>query len=464
MFYPGTPKQAGPPLFAAVFLLPLLAPAGRRGAFLLAVGVVAFLAVLAAALNPACVPYALAAAAVAALVLGAARAGGPRAAALANRVGAGRRLHGRRRPAGRVRPLLRPDGAGPPAARRRPDPGRRLPRAGRGARLRPRAFSWPKAALGLASVNPLRLSPVESTTALVWDRAEPLRGWGERWPPAALALGTLALALFALAGLLPHRARAAAARDPLVRLLLAGLALWLGLKYSMTFWIAGLSRAGHHTGLLSVYGRYVLLRCELLLLFACLAAAIARLFLALEARSGRAARRAAAAGLAAGWLLPALGLAAGVLVGGFPVVPTTDRFAPTPDDLRLADWLADNVPPEKGNVVLAAFTFTAGPGDVERYVFPVKGGYALALRDPHHNFRFLLPCLEGDGMTNYRQHVLDALDAHWCRENGVRYFYANPEGLADNPGLAAAVEDGRLQPRHREGDSCVYELAEEAIP
>jgi hypothetical protein len=472
VLYPGTPKQAGPPLFAAICLLPLLGPIGRRGTFILAVGVVAFLAVLAVALNPACGPYTAVATVVAGVIFaqrGRANLQLPRWQTAAGLVGAG--LIG----AGLVfacdlyyRPLLRDllGSGSPPAPVPVPDS---KPGPDTGASIsapvtQPARFSWSKAAVGLVSVNPLALSPVESTTGLVWDRGEPLRGWGDRWPSGAIVFGAFGLILFALAGLLPPQTRAKAIRDPLVHVLLAGLALWLGLKYVMTFWIAGLSRADHLTGLLSVYGRYLLLRCEFLLLFTFLAAGGTRLFLTLEARSSRAARRTAAAGAVAFWLLPAHGLSIGVLVTGFPVVPTTDRFMVTPDDVKLAAWLADNVPPDKGNIGLAAFTFTAGPNDIERYIFPLGGGHALPLYGRHYNFRFFLPNLEGDGGTGYRQHVHDGFDPRWCRANDVRYFYATPDGLARNPGLARAVGDGRLRLVHQEGDSCVYEVAEETVP
>jgi hypothetical protein len=122
------------------------------------------------------------------------------------------------------------------------------------------------------------------------------------------------------------------------------------------------------------------------------------------------------------------------------------------------------VPPEKGNIGLACFTFHAALDGVEHYVVPLGGGYAIALNDPHFNFRFLLTGLENNGPADYLEHVHDRLDVRWCRENEVRYFYATADGLKKNPGLAAAVGDGRLRPLHREGDSCVYELAEGASP
>src|SRR5262249_50295559 len=52
LFYPGTPKQVGLPLFAAVCLLPVVAPVGRPGSLLAALGVTGLLAALAAALSP----------------------------------------------------------------------------------------------------------------------------------------------------------------------------------------------------------------------------------------------------------------------------------------------------------------------------------------------------------------------------------------------------------------------------
>jgi hypothetical protein len=463
VLYPGTPKQAGPPLCAAVCLLPLLAPVAGRVAFFVAAGVIAFLAVLAAALNPACGPYALVAALVAVVILaarGRTALGLPIPLTVAALTGLGLTA------AGLVcacdlyyGPMLRHS----PAAESGTGTGTGTGTGGT-ADAPPR-FSWAKAVGGLGWVNPISLSPVESTTALNWGPAEPLRGWGDRWPAATFPILALGLPLLALAGLLSPRTRAAVARDPIVRLLLAAVALWLGLKYAMTFLLAGLSRSEHMTGLLSVYLRYLLLRCELLLLFTGLAAACARLFLIVEARSGQAARRASVAAAVGCGLLPALGLLAGVLVSGFPIILTTDRFEPTANDIKLSAWLADNVPPNKGNIALAAFTFRASLGDVEQYIIPLEGGHAVALYDPHYNFRFAVPALEDQqGVAAYRQHVGDTLDLRWCRENEVRYFYVPAKGLAENPGLDAAVRDGRLRPLRREGDSCVYELTEGAAP
>jgi len=462
VFYPGTPKQVGPPLCAAVCLLSLLAPVAGRGAFFLAAGLVGLLAVLAAALNPACVPYALASIAVAWVVLavrGRAGLGLPRWQAVAVPAGLalvaaglvfGCDLYYR----GLLRSLL-PSGAEPAATGG--------PEAAPAAAARPPRFSWATGMRGLGSVNPVGLTPLDSTTALVWERADHLKGWTAHWPALALTVGTLAVSLCVLAELVSRQKRAAALRDPLVRFVLVALLLWPGLKYAMTIGIGGLSRADHETGLLSVYLRYLLLRCELLLLFACLAAAGARLFLTWQPRFGRGARRVAvgSAAVVACWLLPALGLWAGVEVGGFVEVPTNRRFPVTEDELKMAAWVGENVPPEKGTVGLAAWTFTVGHHDEEHHIYPLGGGHALVVYGKKYNFRFFLPALEGDGGAAYEKYVRDDFDARWCLKNNVRYFYATPDGLAKNPGLAKAVGRGTLRPLHREGDSCVYELVGE---
>jgi hypothetical protein len=459
VLYPGVPKQAGPPLCAAVCLLPLLAPVGGRTTFFLAASVVGILAVLAAALNPACVPYALVASVVAGAVLlvrGRAHLRLPfwqTAAGLAG-IGVvaaglvfGCDLYYR----SLVRGVLGQNADSGPISVPATEPTALPPR-----------FSPLQGARGLASVNPIALSPLETTTDLVWLPAERLMGWDRRWPAQTLPVAALALTLLALAGLVPRQGRAATFRDPLVRLLLAVLVMWLGLKYALTFGIAGLSRVPEHylAGLLSVYLRYLLLRCEFLLLFALVGTAGARLFLTLERHQANQARRAAIVVAAACWLLPALGLAAGFAVSGFAVIPTTDRFAVTEDDLRLAAWLGDNVPPEKGVVGLAAEPFTAGRDGVEHHMVALGGGHALPLYGRHYNFRFVLGELEGDNGAAYRRHVRDRLDVSWCLENGVRYFYVTPKGLAGrkNPGLERAIADGHLRPVVRFGESVLYEV------
>ncbi len=452
VFYPGTPKQAGPPLCAAVCLLPALAPVGRRGPFLMAAGVVAVLAVLAAGVNPACLLFAVVAGLVAVVVFA---ARGRTALGLASVLGVGLvagvvlvscdLYYG-----GLVQQLRPRDNATASAEDQVP-----APQGGD----RPARFSWQQGMRAAAAVNPLTLSPAASMTVLLWDRAEPIKGWDERWPARAVVPVMLLLTLLALAGLVPRRSRAAAVRDPLVRLILACVLLWLVLIYLVNFCAGGLVQPSYEEKLLAVYLRYLLLRVELLLLFACAIAASVRLYLVVERR--RVWRRAVTlGGLTVGWLVPALGLLAGVLVTGFPVVPAHDRFPVTGDDLNLAAWLGDNLPPERGDIGLAAMTFTAGPHHEEHHIYALDGGHALVLYGRCYNFRFLSPVLEGGrDIDAYEKHVRDGFDADWCLRNGIRYFYATPDGLARNPGLEKAVATGRLRLRHAEGHSCLYELA-----
>jgi hypothetical protein len=452
VFYPGTPKQAGPPLCAAVCLLPVLAPVARRGPFLIAAAAVALLAVLAAAVNPACVLFAVVAGAVAVVVFAARGRGGLGPAALLGfGLAAGALLlacdlyYG-----GLVRQLISRDNATASAEKTVP-----APEGGH----RPAWFSWQQGVRAASAVNPLGLSPVASMTVLLWDRAEPIKGWDERWPARLTVPAVLLLTLLALAGLLPRRSRAAATRDPLVRLMLACLVLWLVLKYLVNFFAGGLVQPSYEEKLLAIYLRYLLLRVELVLLFTCATAAGVRLYLTLERqRVWKAA--VVLGGLVVCWVVPALGVRAGVLVSGFQIVPAHDRFSVTADDLRLATWLGQNVPPDKGDIGLAAMTFTAGPHQEEHHIYALDGGHALVLYGRFYNFRFLSPVLEaGRDIDAYEKHVRDDFDVEWCLNKGIRYFYATPDGLTRNPGLAKAIMAGKLQLRHAEGQSCLYEVA-----
>lgn len=471
LLYPGVPKQVGPPLCAAVCLLPVLAPVARRGPFLAALALAGLLAVLAAALNPACAPFAAAATAVAAVVfayrggraLGWSRrrvllAQGALALAAAVLV-LGSDLY--------YRSLLarawRTGAAGAGAAGAAEDPAPGGPREP--------AYSLAKGMRAAATVNPVTLSPAVSTTALSYHY-DHLQGWTEKGPAYALLVLTFGAALLALVPLAAARRRSAVPAGAPAVAAVAALALRLALKYGITALAGGLTLTEELPALLSAYLRYVLLRCELLLLFACLVAAGTHLYLVLERRGRLGVRALVTAGVLLGagcWALPAAWLfvtpAARMEWTGAPTAPQSGRFPITEDDLRLTAWLDDNPPPEGGNIGLAAWTFRCGTNDCEHRIYPVGGGHALPLYGRHYNYRFLAPDFEGEeGYREYQARVRDHFDAGWCLDNRIVYFYATPEGLRQNPGLADAVKRGVLRPVHREGDSCVYAVTNGAAP
>jgi hypothetical protein len=461
LFYPGTPKQAGLPLFAAICLLPVLAPVARRGPFLTALGLTGLLAALAAALNPACLPYAALATAVAAVIFAyrAGRASGrPRwrvllaqaaLALLAGTLGLGNDPY--------YRAILTPQPQ-PQAAQESP-----------AAPASP-SFSLAKGLRALSLVNPLGLSPVVTTTD-VEDYHSHLRNWTNGWPATAFVLLTFGLAVLAFGPLAVARRRAVMPGRALAVMALACLALIVALKYGVTLVAGGLSAADPDTLLLSGYLRYLLLRCELLLLFAALVTCLTYLYLVAESRGRLQGRGRATAGVllaAACWAMPAAWLVVSpshLEWGGMPTVPRNQRFPVTPDDLHLLAWIDDNLPPAEGAVGLAAMTYRCGLNDCEHHIYPLDGGHALAVFGRHYRYRFLMPTLEGEaGMEGYERHVQDDFDPRWCLQNGIRYFYATPDGLRKNPGLAKAVQAGTLRLLHREGESAIYEVVREGAP
>jgi hypothetical protein len=461
LFYPGTPKQVGLPLFAAVCLLPVVAPVARVGPLLLALGVTGLLAALATGLNPACGPYAALATAVAAAVYvyrAGRSAGWPRWRVLTGQAAlallAGALILG-------GDPYYRALLPGRPA-----EPAPEAPAAESAASAQP-AFSLAKGLRALPLVNPLGLSPVVTPTVMSYHY-DHLKGWTEKWPSSAFVPLTFGVALLAFGPLAAARRRAALPSGALVVTALACLALCVALKYGVTLVAGGLSVAQSVTALLSGYFRYLLLRCELLLLFAALVAAGTHLYLTAESRGRLRGRARAAAGVllaAACWALPAAWLVARpprLEWAGTPTVPDNHRFPATDDDRRLLAWIEDNLPPGGGDVGLAAMTARGGVDDHEHHIYPLDGGFALVAYGRDYRFRFVMPALEGDdGVEGYEKHVRDDFDAGWCLRNGIRYFYAAPDGLRENPGLAKAVEGGRLRPLHREGASAVYEVVDD---
>jgi hypothetical protein len=466
IFYPGTPKQAGPPLCAAICLMPLVMPVARRGAFLTALAASALLPPLTVALNPACALYA-AVAVLAASALLAWRTAGPAGWSRARIVVvylalvlAGTALVlGTDRYYGPmifqvVRRATIQNGTGP-AASEAPAETMAHP-----ALLNP-AGVWPM----VKELDPVGLSPHVSTTGLSAPQLDRLAGWPQKLPQRLVVLVALGLSLLALAAHLRPAGAASAGRGrALAGVVLAGLLLWLALKLAALA-LAGMFAIDHpHGRLLQGYTRYLLLRCELLLLFTLLASSLAALFLTAQRRGFFTGRRgvAGAAALVAGcWLGPVAGLWSGIMLSGPVTVPLSNRFPVTDDDLQLVAWANENLPPEKGAIGLAAwtFSFSSGQGTVEEHMVPLGGGHAFLVYGKHHNIRFALAQLEGEAnLSGYKKHVRDEFDPDWCRTQGIRYFYATPEGLRQNPGLQQAVEKGYLRPVQSFGPSFLYEV------
>jgi hypothetical protein len=248
----------------------------------------------------------------------------------------------------------------------------------------------------------------------------------------------------------------------LTGLTLACLAFWFGLKYGLGFLTEGLSHEAAYTQLLAAYLAFIQVRCELLVLFTFLAAAGVQLYLlTLRDKRSRACWVFLAPLLLAllwGTLLP--GISDATARSGALVSPTTDFLGViTPDELQLVAWLDEHVPPEVGDVGLAAYTFRDGFDHQKCHIYPVGGEQAVVLYGRHHNFRFGLPGLESQAdVTSYLRHVKERFDAEWCLQNRIHYFFVSQSSLSLNPGLRDALRSGQLKPVKRSKTAGIYQV------
>lgn len=471
--YSATPRQLTMALLPAVGVLPVLAPARGGYSFAAAGAVVAVLGILAGAMNPACVPFAAFTVLVAltTFVVRARRALGQhlaKAFALhAGLVGVAALLvlgcdqyYGPR-----LRHALGRSAAPPPVAS---DAGPE------GGGLAPLAPPSPQPEVGFSLAAGLRaLAPVkvlglaENATLTRGGRNEEVLGWTGHWPYQGLPGFGLAAAAV-LAGLVVARRRrgqALPAGVALLTLFALGCGLtWLACKAATLFMIGGLISAGAEPEILRVYLGFMLLRWDLVLLFAVLCAA--GLSLHLLAEKARPGRR---------LLLPLAGVLAGLLLAtgigsgrwpraGEPVLSPEPMYVVTADDLTLVDWCDKHLPRERGLIGMAAGVGRTGVNREEEHVTGVGGVSAFLLRGKQGNYCFTVRSLEGarwyDG---YSRHVRDNFDPGWCLENGVRYFYVSPVGRRINPGIDRAIETGRLRELHAAGESGVYEVVGEGV-
>jgi hypothetical protein len=309
------------------------------------------------------------------------------------------------------------------------------------------------------------LSPNRTATAV--GIAGEASAWPGRSPYAALPALAVGAACAAVGLALWRRRRASlpAAVAPLARFAAGCVAVWLVSKPA--FLLLGRATTGGEgpAGLLGPYVGFVLLRWELVLVFVAAITAGAALFLLAEALplGARLFVR-----LSGGLALA--GLVAGVVWGQRPpcgdfVMTTSSAFVTTPDDFALVAWCDDHLPPQRGLIGMAGALGRAGLHGEEEHLIGLNGMPAFLLRGRGGNYCFTLTTLEGPHwVEGYAAHVHEHFDPGWCLANDVRYIYAGPLGLAVNPGLAAAVKDGRLRPLRREGSSGVYEVTEEAAP
>jgi len=289
---------------------------------------------------------------------------------------------------------------------------------------------------------------------------EESRIWAEREPYTAFPIVALATAAAALGLVLRDRrgGRVLPAGTPaLIGFLLGSTAVWLIGK------IVFLSLNGLTLGarweaqMLRAYIGFLLLRWELLVLFAIACAAGLILFLFAE-RLRSVPRLLVRVAFVLVFLVPhAPGLLTWPPCGDVVLRPGT-TFDTTPNDLALVAWCNEHIPPEKGRIGMAAGMMRAGLRNEEDHFFGLRGMPAFLLDGKWGNYCFTLRSLEKTDPADYRVHVRDEFDAAWCLQNDVRYFYATPLGMDANPGIRRAAEDGSLKQKIQFGDSVLYEV------
>ncbi len=324
-------------------------------------------------------------------------------------------------------------------------------------------FSLADAAAALPRINPLVLSPLVSlgTTPAELDY---LNGWNTKAPQSAMTWTALALAVLALGAYFADRKRGAAPEGRIatpIRFAGGCLLLWLALKYTLLPLAAGLAKDRWEPCVLGVYVGFLLIRCELLLLFGMLLSGGMALVEMTRGRLGTPTLRLLTA-IAATIVLgsAALCVMEPSKKGGLVVAPTQSVLGVIEDDdIQLAGWMDENLPPEKGLVGLAARTFASSLFPEEKHLYAAAGEQAVVLYGRHYNYRFAMPSTEpANFFDDYQANVQTRFNAAWCLEQGIRYFYVSELGRQLNPGIAAAIKHGTLRPVQIRGKSGVYEI------
>ena len=208
-------------------------------------------------------------------------------------------------------------------------------------------FSPRRAAEAAMSLNPSTLTPL---TGLAENDEEislvPLDGWPER----VLTWVSLLLAASATCSIFRHRGRTDAGASGLGWLFTTGWLLWLVGRPLLLFLAEGVSRTRWDTSLLRIYLRFILNRCEILLLFVFLTAGLVILLQQLAASSRFQPLR---TGIIVALMMACLVLFAMRIVTDdrYAVhrvkVPVNPAWEISDDDLRLVAWIDKNLPDEK---------------------------------------------------------------------------------------------------------------------
>ena len=446
-FYSGCQRQAAPAFLLALCFLPATLNIHRLGPWCVATGLMAVLGAVSVALNPACAPFV-----AVALLISLATSSWRGSEQLAVRKWTIVAIQGTLTALAAVLIV----GLDPYYARKTEyaiatDLEIR-------EELRDPVFSTRRAAEAALSLNPLSLTPLaglpegDEEISLV-----PLVGWPER----ALTWVTLLLAAWSSWSICRPRRMADAIALGLGWLFTTGWLLWLVGRPLLLFLAEGVSRTRWDTILLRIYLRFILNRCELLLLFVFLTAGLVILLqqLATAARFQPVRTGIIVVLMTVSVVLFAMRIVTDDRYDLHHIkVPINPAWAVSDDDLRLVAWIDEHVQPNE-RIAPQAYTMQSGPRKIERHLYPAGGAVALVLYGKHRNYRFFWPTEREGIYEEYLKNVKESLNVEWCRANGIRYFYVTAGSDDNNRSLHKAIGEGVLRLKHREGKSGLYEIA-----
>lgn len=457
--YEHAPMQVMPALAVSLCLLPLVTRARRTWQWDVLLGIEVMMAVLAAGLNPACVPFAAIAFGIACSIhftKCSARTGATwirtGCVGVLLVVTAATLFLTCDRYYSKVLP-------GPGGIR---DSG-----VGVAPSTDPSFFSWRRAASAAWAVKPWELSPHATILPPNPDFIE-LHDWPRQFPQYLFPAAACVLGLFlGLAAMLRKAEWRFASASRLRALVLGCIALWVGLKYGMSGFAGGLSPEGWDTRLLRIYVGFLLIRCELVLLFVICISAIAVVVGGVGKRTSTSSPGILGPVVVTlGCALPYLLLVNPPFRSGLVVMPSNSFHGTiTLDDVRLARWIDANLPAEGGLIGVAAVPLQGWRDAGETHLYPIGGARALVLYGTRNRVCFTqITTRPTPGFQAYQNRVQQSFDADWCVANDIHYFYVPVQALAMQPSLAEAVSKGSLVPVRREESACLYRIVPSRDP